>query len=63
MKKNRLIEPEYAKEQRQVSKARDKVQCLLRKTESVLNNAQGLIKQAKLANQKAQAPLEEVKNR
>ncbi len=32
---------------------------MIQKAESALNNAQGLIKQAKLANQKAQAALEE----
>ena len=63
MNKNRFIKLENEKKQSLENEARHKVQNQVQKAESALNIAQELTKQAKLADQKAQAALDETKNR
>ena len=63
MNKNRFIKLENEKKQSLENEARHKVQNQVQKAESALNIAQELTKQAKLADQKAQAALDEAKNR
>ena len=63
MNKNRFIKLENEKKQSLENEARHKVQEQVQKAESALNIAQELTKQAKLADQKAQAALDEAKSR
>ena len=63
MNKNRFSKLENEKKQSLENEARHKVQNQVQKAESALNIAQELTKQAKLADQKAQAALDETKNR
>ena len=63
MNKNRFIKLENEKKQSLENEARHNVQEQVQKAESALNIAQELTKQAKLADQKAQAALDEAKSR
>src|SRR6476659_9551745 len=63
MNKNRFSKLENEKKQSLENEARHKVQNQVQKAESALNIAQELTKQAKLADQKAQAALDEAKSR
>lgn len=63
MNKNRFMKLENEKKQSLENEARHNVQNQVQKAESALNIAQELTKQAKLADQKAQAALDEAKSR
>jgi len=63
MNEKRFIPSYKAKKQSPENRARHQVQDLVQKADSALNDAQELTKQAKLANQKAQAAIEDEKSR